>query len=83
MVLVIVWGFALGIASAMQGLGLTPVQPLAAFASQTGILANAYAIVPVTTLALLTALGSVLTFAAGYLLYTVIRWGYSKIPGIN
>jgi hypothetical protein len=64
----------LPIASANSGIGT-------AMASASGYVASINAVFPVSTLLAIVAF--ILVFDGFWFLYQVIRWAYTKIPGIN
>lgn len=64
--------------------GVTPnASIVAAVATAGGYLNIVYSILPATTIVLLGALGVLLVFEGGLGAYKVLKWGYSKIPGIT
>jgi hypothetical protein len=46
-------------------------------------IAIVYGIIPLTIIALLVALGILIVFELAYGAYRVVKWGYTKIPGIT
>lgn len=48
-----------------------------------GYVAVSYATLPNTTVAILVSLAILLVFEGGFAAYKLLKWGYSKIPGIT
>jgi len=77
-----------GILAGMINLaGWQDVQPNASIVASvsvaSGYLHIPYAILPATTLVLLGCLAVLLVFEGGLASYKILKWGYTKIPGIT
>jgi len=67
--------------------GFSDVTPntsiVAGVSTASGYIAVWYAILPRTTVVVLGTLTGLLVFEGGYAAYKLLKWGYSKIPGIT
>jgi hypothetical protein len=52
-------------------------------AAATGYLNVAYSFLPLTVSAIVISFGVLVGFEAALIAYRVVKWGYSKIPGIT
>ena len=86
-VLLLILGWETILANLINFAGFSDVTPnasiVAAVSTAGGYLNVVYSILPSTTIVLLGALGVLLVFEGDLAAYKVLKWGYTKIPGIT
>lgn len=83
--LYIIYLWTSGVALLLDNVSDVTASPalVAGVSNADGYMALVWTIVPLTTVAILSCLVILLVFEAGYAGYKVLKWGYSKIPGVS
>lgn len=86
-VLFLISGWEGILASLITAGGFQDVAPntsiVAGVSTASGYVGVSYSVLPITTVAILAVLVPLLLFESGYGAYKILKWGYSKIPGIT
>jgi len=83
--LFVVYAWVTGLGELLSGDGDVTANTglVASVSTASGYMALIYGILPLSTIAILGSLAILLVFEIGLGVYKVVKWGYSKIPGVN